>query len=145
MPAAAGPGRCRPPAPPPRVAVADPRQTIPFLASDDLAGRMPGTPGLARAGDYLADGFARLGLQPVPGHADDFQPFTMRLSTTLDPATGLAIDGKPLAAGRDYDPVGLSREGPFRGPVVFAGYGISHGTYDDYAGAGRAAAGSCWR
>ncbi len=113
---------------------ADPRQTVPFLASDELAGRMPGTPGLVRAGDYLADAFTHLGLQSLPGHADDFQPFTMPLSTTLDPATGLAIDGRPLVAGHDYDPVGLSREGPFRGQVVFAGYGITRGSYDDYAG-----------
>ena len=113
----------------------DPRRTIPFLASDALAGRMPGTPGLARAGDVIAEDFARLGLRPLPGHADDFQPFAMRLSTTLDPSTGLLVNGRPLAVGKDYDPMGLSREGRFDGPVVFAGYGITRGGYDDYAGA----------
>jgi hypothetical protein len=117
----------------------DPRRTIPFLASDELAGRMPGTPGLARAGDVLAEDFQRLGLAPPPGQLDDFQPFTMRLSTTLDPATGLLIDGRPLTVGKDFDPMSVSREGRFDGPVVFVGYGITHvanGTvdYDDYAG-----------
>jgi Zn-dependent M28 family amino/carboxypeptidase len=112
----------------------DPRQTIPFLASDELAGRMPGTPGLTRAGDLIAADLARLGLQPPPGHVDDFQPFTMRLSTTLDPSTGLLVNGKPMMTGQDFDPLSVSGEGRFGGPVVFAGYGISHGGYDDYAG-----------
>ncbi len=112
----------------------DPRQTIPFLASDGLAGRMPGTPGLARAGDVIAEDFARLGLQPLPGRTDDFQPFTMRLSTTLDPSTGLLVNGKPLTVRTDFDPLGLSGEGRFDGPVAFAGYGITRGSYDDYAG-----------
>ena len=117
----------------------DPRQTIPFLASDALAGRMPGTPELARAGDVLAEDLQRLGLRPVPGMGGDFQPFTMRLSTTLDPITGLLIDGKPLLVGRDFNPLGVSAEGRFNGPVVFAGYGINErtrtpGGYDDYGG-----------
>ena len=113
---------------------ADPRHTIPFLASDDLAGRLPGTPGLARAGDVLAEDFQRLGLVPPPGRADDFQPFTMKLSTTLDPATGLLVNGRPLTVGTDFAPLSASGEGPFRGPVVFAGYSIAHGAdYDDYA------------
>ncbi len=138
---AAGPATAEPSTRPAGVpAFVDPRQTIPFLASDDLAGRMPGTPGLARAGDVLADDFARLGLRPLPGHPDDFQPFSLRLSTTLDPATALAVDAKPLAVGRDFDPIGLGHEGAFAGPVVFAGYGITHvvggsgADYDDYAG-----------
>ena len=116
-------------------AFADPRQLIPLLASDELAGRLPGTPGLARAADLLAGDLARLGLRPLPPLGSDFQPFTMRLSTTLDPATGLAVDGRPLVVGRDYDPVGVSGGGPFRGGVVFAGYGITRPGYDDYAGA----------
>jgi Zn-dependent M28 family amino/carboxypeptidase len=117
----------------------DPRRTVPFLASDALAGRMPCTPGLARAGDALAEDFQRLGLRPLPGQADDFQPFTMRLSTTLDPITGLLVDGCPLTVGLDFDPMSVSREGRFEGQVVFAGYGITHVAngrtdYDDYAG-----------
>ena len=119
---------------------ADPRQIIPFLASDQLAGRLPGSPGLRTAGDSLAGDFRRLGLAPPPGQADDFQPFTMRLSTHLDPATGLLLDGRPLTVGTDYDPINVSGEGSYRGPVAFAGYSITHKAadgrtdYDDYAG-----------
>ena len=124
-------------------AFADPRVTVPYLASDELAGRLPGTPGLTAAGDYLADDLRRLGLPPPPGRPDRFQPFTLHLSTTLDPATGLLVDGKPLAVGTDFAPVAESGQGPFRGPVVFAGYAIArpaNGTangpaaYDDFAG-----------
>jgi hypothetical protein len=113
----------------------DPRQTVPFLASDSLAGRLPGQPGLRRAGDFLAAEFARIGLKPLPGH-DYFQPFTMTLSTALGPATNLTINDKPLFVGTDFNPLNLSQQGDFHGKLVFAGYAITHaqGDYDDFAG-----------
>src|SRR4051812_36105962 len=64
---------------------ADPRDTLPFLASDELAGRAPGTPGLERAGDFLAAQFKRIALATFPGVDGYFQPFTMSLSSSLAP------------------------------------------------------------
>jgi len=51
-----------------------------FLASDELAGRKPGTPGHAVAARYLATQYAALGLQTPPGQDTYFQmvPFTLR-------------------------------------------------------------------
>jgi hypothetical protein len=135
-------GHALPPAPaaPPHAAdvaplpaFVDPRQTVGYLASDAFAGRAPGTAGLQQAGDFLADEFRRIGLQPVPSLQGFFQPFTMPLATTLDAAT-LAIDDRPLAPAIDFSPMGVSGQGVFSGAVVFAGYGIQRGVYDDYAG-----------
>jgi len=39
----------------------DMRQAVEFLASDELEGRMIGTPGIDRAADYIAGAFGKLG------------------------------------------------------------------------------------
>jgi hypothetical protein len=112
----------------------DPRDTIPFLAGDALAGRLPGTPGLVRAGDFLAAELKRVGVAPLPGVDGYFQPFEMTESVTLSSSTKLELNGKPLKIKTDFDPMGVSTEGDFRGDVAFVGYGISRPDYDDYAG-----------
>jgi hypothetical protein len=118
---------------------ANPRETVPFLASDALAGRLPGSPGLQRAGDFLALECARIGLQPLPGQHDFFQPLSMNESATLSAATHLSVNGQELVLARDFDPMSLSAEKPFEGKVVFAGFGITRDAgdpshYDDYTG-----------
>jgi len=113
---------------------ADPRDTVPYLASDELAGRAPGSPGLATAGDYLADEFHHIGLQPLPQLHGYFQPFTMTLSSTLGPATNLLVNDKSMTLGTDFSPLSVTSEGPFSGPLVFVGFGVSQTKYDDYAG-----------
>ena len=114
----------------------DPRQTVPYLASDQLAGRAPGSPGLVVAGDYLADEFHRIGLEPLPALHGYFQPFTMTLASTLAPATNLLLNDKSLMLGTDFSPLSITGEGPFNGPVVFVGFGVTDlkNGYDDYAG-----------
>lgn len=103
----------------------DPRDTVPFLASDILAGRVAGSSGLDQAADFLADRFAQIGLAPLPGSKDYFQPFTMPLATTLAPGTSLLVNDRSLSLSSDFSPLSLTGEGPFAGRVVFAGYGIT--------------------
>ena len=114
----------------------NPRDTIRFLASDDLAGRLPGTPGLKRAGDFLAAEFGRIGLQPLPGRADYFQSFGMADSSSLAPTTHLASNGQMLVLGKDFSPMFLSAEKQFAGKIAFAGFCITSQSpaYDDFAG-----------
>jgi hypothetical protein len=113
----------------------DPRETVPFLASDALEGRAPGSHGLITAGDFLAARFTSLGLSPAPGMKDYFQPFTMPLASTLAPGTNLLLNDKSLALHTDFSPQSPTGEGPFAGKVVFAGYGVTreNNGYDDYA------------
>ncbi len=116
----------------------NPRETIPFLASDALAGRLPGTPGIQRAGDFLAAEFKRIGLQPLPGQSD-FQNFSMAAASTLALSTHLSLNGQELLLNKDFVPMPLSAEKSFAGKVVFAGFGITRpdddaSHYDDYAG-----------
>lgn len=86
---------------------------------------MPGTAGLDRAGDLLAQRFRQIGLSPLPGMADYFQPFTMPLATTLAPGTSLLANSRSLTLSTDFSPLSLTGEGRFSGRVVFAGYGIT--------------------
>jgi Peptidase family M28/PDZ domain/PA domain len=111
----------------------NPQVTVPFLASDKLAGRAPGTQGLDDAGKMIAADFSRIGLQPLPGMKDYFQPFNMPISSTLGPSTNLLVNDKSLMLNTDFSPISLTSEGPFDGKLVFAGYGITRADYDDYA------------
>src|SRR5437588_3383050 len=45
----------------------DMKQSVEYLASDELEGRYIGTPGIAKAADYVAGAFSRLGLKSAPG------------------------------------------------------------------------------
>jgi hypothetical protein len=115
---------------------ANPRDTLPFLASDALEGRGVGLPGLDTAADFLAGEFAADGLKPLPGMTGYFQPFNYNALLSLTPRTGLTVNAQPLKLEKDFSPLGMSAVGPFSGSTVFVGYGMTDPThhYDDYAG-----------
>jgi hypothetical protein len=113
---------------------ADPRDTLPYLASDRLQGRGVGQEGLDDAANFIAAEFASDGLRPLPGNSDFFQPFPYTVQSSPGPRTSLLIGSQPLALNSDYIPMRFSSQGKFSGPVVFAGYGVSDSRYDDYAG-----------
>lgn len=114
----------------------DGRKTMEFLASDELEGRGVGTAGLDAAADRIADDFHKLGLKPLPGYADYFQPFKMTTAVVPDPKTTLAVGDIPYKLKTDFTPIAFTGEGKFEGDLVFVGYGISSKkfAYDDYAG-----------
>ncbi|MGA2441695.1 MAG: M28 family peptidase [Tepidisphaeraceae bacterium] len=114
----------------------DPKDTLPYLASDQLQGRGVGLPGLDAAAQFIAGEFAADGLRPLPGSADFFQPFDYTTQAGPGPKTALAIGSQSLAIDADYLPMRFSIEERFTGPVVFVGYGMSAPEvgYDDYDG-----------
>lgn len=113
----------------------DVRESVGYLASDELEGRGLGTKGLDKAADYVAGNFKKLGLQTAPGLDGYFQNFTITRATAPDPATTLVFGDKTYSLDGDFGVVSFSAEGKFEGPVVFAGYGITSTKYgyDDYA------------
>jgi len=120
---------------------------IQFLSSDELEGRLSGSPGAEKAGYYLADQFERLNLLPVGDQGSYFQEFSFSSGVKLGESNQLKIfqvttdstAGKivksSLRLGIDFTPVSFSLGGFFEGPVEFVGYGISAPAlgYDDYA------------
>src|SRR5258708_38921195 len=96
---AAGNASAKPPTTEPAFHV-DVRQTVEFLASDALEGRMIGTSGIDQAADRIADDFAKLGLQPLPKLRGYFQPFTMITRVDPDAAqTHLTLADRALKLG----------------------------------------------
>lgn len=59
------------------IPVAEAMRMETYLASDELAGRKPGTPGNEKAAAFIADEMRKAGLQPLPGAKNYFQEFTV--------------------------------------------------------------------
>jgi hypothetical protein len=129
------------------------RDTVTYLASDELEGRGVGTEGLDKAAEYLAAKFASLGLKTDLFDGTPFQKFEVSVTSEMGPQeqNHLALvgpDGKEpkrieLKLGENFTPLAIGGSGKFDAPLVFAGYGITAKdlkrdgqpfTYDDYAG-----------
>jgi len=124
------------------------RSSVEFLAAPDMEGRGPGTKGIDRAADWIAERFRETGLETRSVGDGPFQPFAMTLEAKLGPAgenraelVGPAgPDGGrrvvPLELGRDFTPLAAGGAGAFDLPLLFAGYGITAPKegYDDYSG-----------
>lgn len=122
--------------------VARMRADLTFLASEACEGRGPGTAGIDKAADYIANAFKSAGLKGPMLNDTYFQPFFVRGAATLGPNSSVNLIGpdgesKKLKPEKDFQAFGLSGAGAANGPIVFVGYGISsaeHPTYDDYHG-----------
>jgi hypothetical protein len=113
---------------------------VSFLASDALAGRKTGTPGIAAAEEFIAASFRDSGLRFAPGHDGYFLDFPLYEYGFDRKACRLSIKaGERVSRGimeSDFVPLPISADGLALGEIVFAGYGIeaSEAGYDDYAG-----------
>lgn len=110
-----------------------------FLANDLTKGRLVGTPEVALAAEFIKSRFERLGLVPVGPDQSYFQTFNLMVATPGEPNRLDVIDGANTIAlrnGQDYYPHRFGMSGRVKGPVVFAGYGITAPAlgYDDYKG-----------
>ncbi|GAB1430399.1 hypothetical protein MASR2M18_12320 [Ignavibacteria bacterium] len=121
-----------------------------YLASEELAGRSPGTDGNVKAARYIADAFAKSGLKPIG--ASYFQEFPIATAISMGEGNGVGFELvveqpgvprdqiKPVKfrwkPDADYIPLAYSDNSTATGKLVFAGYGISDAEYkyDDYSG-----------
>jgi Zn-dependent M28 family amino/carboxypeptidase len=113
---------------------------VQVLADDRMEGRETGSPGYARAADYVIQQFRAAGLEPA-GTDGYRQPIDFRV-TQIDPARS----SLEIVRGKDVRPVSLGKEASYvvssatveqsEADAVFVGYGLSvpdlH--YDDLAG-----------
>lgn len=112
-----------------------------YLASDQLEGRLSGTPGGDLAANYIAAEFKRFNLQPLGEPASYFQKFDFIGDMELGPQNHLRLTNAngdtTWKLGVDFIPAGFSGTGNLEldSEVAFAGYGISatEKGYDDYA------------
>jgi Tol biopolymer transport system component len=117
------------------------KRDVYFLASQDMKGRLTGTPEGRKAAEYVAEQLKAAGLVMVPGTTSFFQPFEFTARVTLAKGNGLSIASAGKVTSyepeKDYEPTGFSDDADVKdAPIIFAGYGIKapDQKYDDYAG-----------
>ncbi|SKA16881.1 M28 family metallopeptidase [Novilysobacter spongiicola] len=121
--------------------VADFARHVETLASDEFAGRAPGSIGEDKTTEYLEAEFKRLGLQP--GNGDSYFQTVPMVETTASDATviKLDVDGEERELEFAADMVIGTRSGEPRvqiedSELVFVGYGVNAPElgWNDYAG-----------
>lgn len=109
---------------------------ITVLSSPWMGGRLPGTPGMEYARDYVIYWYKQAGLQPGmidpdTGERSWKQPFRLGASTEFS-GQELVIDGKNgevvFELGEDFELTSLGTDGTMNGEMVFVGYSIDDGT-----------------
>lgn len=127
------------------ISIAELRDHMYYLASDELEGRMPGERGYDTAADYCATQFRQAGLVPICRDADGKKTFLQKVrivKRTRGSSNSLWVQKNeemiPLRYEDDFFYVPESEDKDIRmsGPLVFVGYGIHEPEYgwDDYAG-----------
>jgi len=115
---------------------ADMRYLIDTLASNTMAGRETGEPGQRLAADFIAQQFKALGLPEVADRRSYFQNIYLQRESWTDLA--LKVEEQEFKNRTDYYVYAAqnkSRQAEKFKELVFVGYGIEEGKYNDYAGA----------
>lgn len=112
---------------------------VKFLASDELEGRRPFTPGIEKAAAYIAQQFEAAGLAPAGDDGTWFQTLSLEYGKKLvESEARLTFDGHPraLEVRKDWIPLPFTKMVDVEGPLAFAGYGIAADLheYNDYTG-----------
>jgi hypothetical protein len=126
----------------PEITSAEIQDHINYLASDQLEGRMTGTPELYKAAEFLKKEFESYGLKPLfnGSYFQEF-PFMEKLELSSENILELNFENESLSesyymvVGSDYTTLSFSDNLLVESELVFAGYGISAEEldYDDYA------------
>ncbi len=120
-----------------------------YLASDELQGRLAGSEGNVKAGEYILNQFKQIGLLPINGKYTQSFPIADKLTfgennslimTKIVKRPGLPPEmwlntKRNLKLGTQFMPVSVSANASANGEIAFVGYGItaSELNYDDYS------------
>lgn len=112
------------------------QEHIEYLASEELQGRLPGTPGDLAAAEYIRDKMLMWGLEPL--FDNGLQKFDIVADVKAGEKCYFSVGGGDFINGEDFHPFSFSENGRLNAEVVFAGYGFSIDTdeikWDDYNG-----------
>ncbi len=126
------------------------KESVKYLASDELKGRFPGTDGIEKAAKFIENEFQSIGLLKFNSSfrqqldvitsliANDdcalsVETFVQRIGVPKEKWPKMA---QPFKMGVDFSPLAFSDNGTVKGELAFVGFGISAPdiNYDDYAG-----------
>ncbi len=116
------------------ITVKELKEQLFILADDEFEGRETSKPGQKKAAAYIENYYESLGLEKGSMTGVQQQSFPLRkrkLTSTI-----LTVNGKNYESSKDIfslDAEGLEGTKTFT-KIVFAGYGITEGRYDDYEG-----------
>ena len=107
----------------------DLRKHLEYLASEELQGRLTGTPGEVAATAHVAAYFKKWGLEPGGDKGTYFQPFDFTAGVAVGPDNkmSLKLGDETLTpeVEKDWRPVSFSKTGSLEDTgIVFAGYGL---------------------
>jgi len=124
---------CKPPANP-DITLEEIQAHLEFMASEELAGRYPGTPEDEELTAYLVGQFKQAGLELH--EKTGIQYFELPTSIENGENMHAAFNGEVLTLDSDYAPFPFSASGTAQAPLVFAGFGfhLDEGSvqWDDY-------------
>jgi len=107
-----------------------------YLASEELAGRFPGTEGGLKAAEYILEKFEDYGLD-VSGSAG-LQEIEITTSVSVGDSNRLGWKERDMDVMMDYVPMSYTNNAECRGELVFVGYGLrtekAGVNWDDFAG-----------
>ena len=126
----------------PEISAEDFSAHIRVLASDEFAGRQPGSAGEEKTTSYLREQFQRLGLEP--GNGDSYFQTVPMIETRADvgnSSMAVEVAGKPHSLAFGSQMVIGTRTGKTEvhvteSPMIFVGYGVNapEQGWNDYAG-----------
>ncbi|HRP02807.1 MAG TPA: M20/M25/M40 family metallo-hydrolase [Candidatus Kapabacteria bacterium] len=126
------------------------KESVKFLASDELKGRFPGTDGIEQAAKFIETEFQKIGLKKYNNSyrqsfdvttgliandncAMSIETFVQRIGVPKEKWPKMS---QPFKMGTDFSPLAFSENGTIKGELAFVGFGISATDlkYDDYEG-----------
>lgn len=108
----------------PDITVAELKESLTYLASEALEGRLPGSEGGNLAGNYIAEKYKLYGVDPA-GEDGYFQYFEV-VTNTIAPASAnsLVVGAEKAELSKDFIPFSYSSNATVKAEVVFTGYGF---------------------
>jgi Peptidase family M28 len=101
-----------------------------YIAGPECEGRGTGTPGIAKAAAYIENEFKKYGL--LPGNGNQYQlEYTLLQDSITD--SYITVNGKNFPYNEHFTALrGSAKQDVSAAELVYVGYGITEGDYDDY-------------
>ncbi|MBP5190190.1 MAG: M28 family peptidase [Bacteroidales bacterium] len=105
------------------------------LSSSKYEGRLSGSDEYFMAADYVIEALERYGVKPYKGEwAQYFETEYNKIENcTFNSYVNASDTRQVYVLGRDFCCAGMTGRGYADAPVVFCGYGIDNGAFDEYA------------
>lgn len=98
------------------------KETLYYIASDEMAGRDTPSEGLDKTAKYIADRLAKLKLKPAGDDGTYFQRIELNKSEVDREKSRAELAGRAFSVGTDFLPAGTTN-GEAEGPLVYVGHG----------------------